>query len=199
MKAFFKVFSTLSFSSFLFIEYYRTLLKYYNIDNEDLLNIFGEPIFKDTFGIFINNLSELFGPLWIYLLIINIICPIILFIKSQNNLFQYMQGIKFGLMPFWILDFFLTLPFAATVTANAIIVPFFLLAPGVFIFMSYLFLLYTSLPTILFLVYLKKTKQIKLPMFILHLFLQLCFCVDIAGTIILVIKYKKIMIENKRV
>jgi hypothetical protein len=129
----------------------------------------------------------------------NIICVIILFKKNPDNLFKYVVGLKLGLIPYWGINLFNFILITFLGIVGSVFVPLaFIFLPGFWIFKTYITLLCTSFPSILFLIHLKKNNLISLPMFVLHLLLQICFFGDIISTIILLIRYKIIMDYNKK-
>jgi hypothetical protein len=117
-----------------------------------------------------------------------------MFIKNGNLLYGYISKLKLALIPYWIFNIFVNLPFMIIWTLISFIaVP----VIGLFIipswiFSNYLLLLFTSLGSILFLVHLKKNRLIKMPSFIINIVMQLCFVLDIVSAIYLKIKYKEI-------
>jgi hypothetical protein len=166
----FIIFSVVSLISLFIITYKEPALFFStNEQREIIIKIFG----KDDY-------------IYYFILIVNAICVIILFIMKTDILFKYMLVIKFGLIPYWVITFLYK-------SILGIMTLFGILAFPIMILNSYIFLLFTSLSSILFLIHLLRNKLIKLPAFLLHFILQITFCWDIVSTIILVIKYKKII------
>jgi hypothetical protein len=100
-----------------------------------------------------------------------------------------MKRIKIGLIPFWIINFICYFP----ISVFLLVVGHgfgFLIVP-IFIFLSYIVLLLTSIFSILYLLNLKKNNIIVNKQFIIHSILQLLFVVDIIDTVNIIKKWGK--------
>lgn len=124
----------------------------------------------------------------------NVINSITLFKNSDHvSLRQNMKILKFGLIPYFVINFVLYLfifliLFAAS---RGIIIfspiPLFFIIP---IFFTYLAVLFTSFYGIGYVLILWKENRIKNSCLVIHVLLQLCFVLDVISTIILLAKYK---------
>lgn len=126
--------------------------------------------------------------------IANIINSITLFRNSDDvSLRQNMKTLKFGLIPYFFINFILYLfifliLFAAS---RGIIIfspiPLFFIIPIIF---TYLAVLFTSFYGIGYVLILGKENRIKSNGLVIHVLLQLCFVLDVISTVILLAKYK---------
>lgn len=111
--------------------------------------------------------------------------------RDYNDLRRYMKILKFGTIPYLIVNFVFNLLifllfFAAS---RGLIVfspiPMFFLIP---ISLTYLTVLFTSCYGIGLIIYLwKDTSMLRMP--IIHVLMQVCFILDVVDTIILLMKY----------
>lgn len=114
--------------------------------------------------------------------------------NEYNSLRKYMKVLKFGTVPYFIINFIvyalIFLIFFAASRGIIIFTPIPLIFI-VIIFITYLTVIFTSSYGIGFLAIIKKEKRIKAGNFIIHILLQLCFVLDVIDTMILLIKYKR--------
>ena len=132
--------------------------------------------------------------LWFVIyLIVSIINIISILLDYRNNssdrLFKKMKRVKITLIPFWIINFICYFPISvlgllAGHGFGFLIVP-------IFIFVSYMVLLLTSIFSISYLLNLRKNKIITGKQLIMHSILQLCFVIDIIDTIYIIRKWGK--------
>jgi hypothetical protein len=126
--------------------------------------------------------------------IINIISVIKLFIRKElNTLAKYTKVIKFGLIPFWIINFIGYTAFVIMINMPShgfgiFIVPIPIMA-------SYSVLIITSLFSILFLMLLYKNGILNSKQILIHFIMQICFIFDIISIfyIFKIIKKKNII------
>jgi hypothetical protein len=113
---------------------------------------------------------------------------------------KYMKRLKFGAIPYFILNFlFYLLLFLFFFAASRGIVvftplPLFFLIP---IFFTYLSVLFTSPYAIGFIVALRNEDKMKIGKLVIHILMQLCFVLDVIDTIVLLKKYKTQQVLNK--
>lgn len=144
-----------------------------------------------------NNYMEVFSTMffvWIvvYVLIavVNVVSGVIEYRRREFGLiFSKMKRLKTALIPYWIINFICYLPICVFLLIfghgfGFVVVP-------VIILSSYSVLLVTSVFSILFLMYLKKTNKIEMKEFILHTILQLVFVLDVIDAFILMKRYKE--------
>jgi hypothetical protein len=110
----------------------------------------------------------------------------VLYFHNKDMLFEYMKTLKFCLIPYWIICFFIQLPLSIFLTIMGFIFMPLLGSTLSLILISYFILLFTSVPSILYLIYLKKNNLIKDQAFIINLILQFCFLFDLVSTIYLI-------------
>ncbi len=114
--------------------------------------------------------------------------------KEYTVVRKRMKVLKLGSIPFFIINFLVYfLLFILFVAASRGIllftpIPLFF---TVFIFFTYLIVIFTSSYGIGFLAIVKREKKINTGSFVIHILLQLCFVLDVFDTIILLFKYKK--------
>ncbi|AQS08742.1 hypothetical protein CLOBY_08520 [Clostridium saccharobutylicum] len=115
--------------------------------------------------------------------------------RDYNSLRKCMKILKFGAIPYFILDFamhFLIFLFLFAASRRTMIftpIPLLFFIPICF---TYPTVVFTSLYGIGFVVSISRDKKLSKKKFIFHVLLQLCFILDVISTISLLIKYKKI-------
>ena len=114
--------------------------------------------------------------------------------KEYNSLRKCMKVLKLGVIPYFVINFVVylllfTLFFAASRGLMIFTpIPLFFLFP---IFFTYLTVLSSTSPYgIGFAVILRKGNRLKNRELMIHVLLQLCFVLDVIGTLILLLKYK---------
>ena len=133
--------------------------------------------------------------LFIYSIVLNIKNTVKLF--KENNLIVLRKNgklIKLTLIPFWILHFILSvLAMIVFIGASRGMGIIFLPIP---IFITYIFLLITSIFSIAYILLLRKNKYIN--NIVIHIILQLCFVLDIINMIYILRKISKKEIEERQ-
>lgn len=115
--------------------------------------------------------------------------------KECNSLRKHMKALKFGVIPYFVLNFVIYLFLFAIlfVGSRGIMIvtpiPLIFLFP---IFFTYLIVVFTSSYGICFAVINSKEKGLSKMKLVLYTLLQLCFVLDVISTVILLIKYKKV-------
>lgn len=121
--------------------------------------------------------------------------------NEYNSLRKYMKVLKFGAVPYFIINFivyfFIFFIFLAASRGIILFTPIPLIFIGI-IFFTYLAVIFTSSYGIDFLVIVKKEKIIKTGSLVIHILLQLCFVLDVVDTLIILMKYKS-GLSNKQV
>jgi hypothetical protein len=113
--------------------------------------------------------------------------------RDSITLRKYMKRLKFGAIPYFILNFvfYLLLFLLFFAASRGIIIfspiPLFFLIPT---FFTYLAVLFTSPYAIAFVAVLRNEGKMKTRNLIMHILLQLCFVLDVVDTIVLLKKYK---------
>lgn len=131
--------------------------------------------------------------------VINIINTLRLFKNGEyNSLRKRMKVLKFGTIPYFIINF--VLYFLLFMLFFAASRGFFILTPMPLLFLiptffTYLTVVLTSVYGIGFVAILKRERRITTGKLIIHILLQLCFVLDIIDTIVLVIKHKAVKKE----
>jgi uncharacterized membrane protein YfcA len=144
-----------------------------------------------------SNVYKIIRPIfnvWIVAYLTFSVINIIAAIKDYRNrnfelLYKKAKRIKFGLIPFW------TINFLCYFIISCVIIPVghgfgFLIVP-LFIFCSYTVLVVTSIFSIMYILKLKADKILTKKESIIHIILQLCFVLDIIGMIYLIKKCSK--------
>ena len=127
--------------------------------------------------------------LFMVISIINAINIIKKFLQNQTDLLlEYTKKVKFGLIPFWIINFIGYTAFVIMVNIPShgfgiFIVPFPIMA-------SYFVLIATSVFSISLLLLLYRERKIDNKQFLIFIMTQLCFVLDVIGVIYLINKIK---------
>lgn len=114
--------------------------------------------------------------------------------REFDVLRKYMKAIKFGAIPYFILNFLffvlLFMLFAAATRGIMLVtpMPLLFLIP---IFFTYLSVLFTSSYGIGYAAIMHKERKLKTGKLVIHIILQLCFVIDVLDTIVLLRKYKE--------
>lgn len=115
--------------------------------------------------------------------------------KEFNNLRKCMKILKFGSIPYFVVNFLIySLLFLLFFAASRGIIiftpiPIIFIIPILF---TYVTTVFTSCYGIGFVAMIKKEAKMGTGKLILHVLLQLCFILDVLDTIILLMKYKRI-------
>lgn len=113
--------------------------------------------------------------------------------RESITLRKYMKTLKFGAIPYFVLNFviYLLLFLLFFAASRGIIIfspiPLFFLIPT---FFTYLAVLYTSPYAIGFVAVLRNEGKMKTGKLVIHVLLQLCFVLDVVDAIVLLKKYK---------
>jgi hypothetical protein len=122
--------------------------------------------------------------LFIFVSVINIFNSIkLLRNKEELKLRKSMMYIKFGAIPFFIINFIvLTACTLILIGASRGVGIIFVPIP---VFFTYALLLSTSIYSVSYLIHLKNEKKIESNIFLIHLVLQFCFVLDVISVIVL--------------
>lgn len=142
---------------------------------------------------FYNKLFEILFLWLIVFLIVSIINVRNVILDYRNNesdkLLKKMKRIKLSLIPFWAINFICYIPISALLLVvghgfGLFIVP-------MFVVISYVVLIITSIFSISYLLRLRKNKLITNKQSIIHSILQLCFVIDVIDAIYIIIRFGK--------
>lgn len=148
------------------------------------LESFDTKIFSDK----VFEILLLWSVVFLIISIVNII-SIVLDYRNNNSerLLKKMKRVKFSLIPFWIINFICYIPISSLLLVIGHGFGFFIVP--IFMAITYIVLLFTSIFSISYLLNIKKNKRITNWQFIGHSILQLCFIIDIIDTIYIASKW----------
>jgi hypothetical protein len=146
----------------------------------------------DKFGLYNYVIDyEVYSKIWLIIFVVFVIINFILIIKNNkiDILYKNMKVIKLGLIPFYIINIiyymYLFFPFEFLQNGYALIYLF------IIIVTLYIYVVISSMFTIIYLKCLHKNKILNLEKLIIHALLQLIFICDIIDVLIIIKKHRK--------